>query len=423
MTSTPESTLKVSAWVGIDWADKEHAVSLQAEGSSPVERTTLIQEPEALQNWIVQLRTRFAGAQVAVALEQSRGPLLYALMGTDFLVLYPINPKTLAKYREALYPSGAKDDPNDADLLRDLIQKHAQRLHPWLPEDPPIRQLRLAVEYRRHLVNEQTQLTNQLTSHLKSYFPQALNWVGNLDSVQACDFLERWPSLEVLQKTSPGKIEKFYRLHHCHPPQLIEERLQQIKKAKPLTRDPALLQTVTILVHTKVKQLRIVMESIQEFEGQIKNLFAQHPDHDVFDSFPGAGPALGPRLLSAFGTDRHHFKDAGEIQKFSGIAPITKRSGQMKVVRMRLACPHFLKQTFHEYAGQSVLRSTWAKQYYDLKKSQNMKHHAILREIAYRWIRIMFRCWQNHTPYEEQKYLNALQKRHRPLEVSNPHPV
>ena len=149
--SSPVSTVIV-CWIGIDWADQEHVISLKAVDSPTVERLQLRQQSEALQDWIQQLRQRFAGRPVAIALEQSRGPLLYALMHTDFLYLYPINPKSLARYREAFYPSGAKDDPEDADLLREMVEKNPERFRCWTPEDPLTRQLQLAVEYRRKLV-------------------------------------------------------------------------------------------------------------------------------------------------------------------------------------------------------------------------------------------------------------------------------
>jgi len=125
-------------------------------------------------------------------------------MHYDFLRLYPINPKSLARYRETFFSSGAKDDPNDAALLLDLLVKHRDRFSPWMLDDPLSRQLALRVEHRRQLVNLQTELTHKLSSHLKLYFPQALDWAGELDSLQACDFLQRWPTLQAVQKARPA---------------------------------------------------------------------------------------------------------------------------------------------------------------------------------------------------------------------------
>jgi transposase len=414
MNVSPHTESPIVAWVGLDWADREHVVSLQVQGSSQVERLVIKPEPESLQHWIQQLRTRFAGGKVAMVLEQSRGAVLHALMQYDCFILYPINPKSLAWYRESLYPSNSKDDPADADLLRELVQKHPDRFHAWVPDDPETRQLRLLVEYRRQLVDQQTRLTNQLTSLLKSYYPQALSWAGDLATPQACDFLERWPTLEAVQKTSAGRLKKFYAQHHCRKQELIEKRIEQIRSALPLTRDRAILQSMSLMVVSLVRQLRPLLAAIEEFNQQIADLFGRHPDHDLFAHLPGAGAALGPRLLTAFGSDRNRFQMADEVQRLSGIAPVTQKSGKTQNVFARWACPKFLRQTFQEFAGQSIRWSVWAKALYRQKRSQGMGHHAILRVIAYKWIRILFRCWKNRTPYDESRYLAALQYRQKP---------
>jgi transposase len=142
---------------------------------------------------------------------------------------------------------------------------------------------------------------------------------------------------------------------------------------------------------------------------------AQHPDAAIFTSFPGAGEALAPRLLAAFGSDRQRLSTPAAMQNFSGVAPVTKRSGRSKIVHRRYACPKFLRQTFHEFAAYSVLKSPWAKAYYRLRRAQGQRHHAAVRSLAYKWIRILFRCWKDRIPYDEARYLTALQKRSAPL--------
>jgi hypothetical protein len=111
-----EQNTEIAAFVGLDWADQKHVVTLQEADSEGRQRFTLDQTPEALGSWIQLLQSRFAGRPVAIAVEQKRGALIYALMHVDFLRLYPINPQTLSQFRKAFYPSGAKDDPVDADL-------------------------------------------------------------------------------------------------------------------------------------------------------------------------------------------------------------------------------------------------------------------------------------------------------------------
>lgn len=409
--SSPIAESPIAAWIGLDWADRRHVLSLQAQGSTQVEAAILDQTPEALQQWLSQLRARFAGGRVAVALEQARGALLYALMTQDFLVLYPVNPKSLAKFREALYPSGAKDDPNDAALLREFLQKHQQHLRAWEPDDSLTRQLRLLTEFRRRLVNDRTRLTNKVTSLLKQYYPQALEWAGGLETLQACDFLQRWPTLQAVQKTTPARLRKFYSRHSCRRSQLIEQRIEQIQSAQPLTTDQAVIAALSLRVQALVGQLQALRPALEQYDEQIESLFGQHPDHELFTSFPGAGPALAPRLLVAFGSQRSRFQTAAEVQQLSGIAPVTKRSGHSLLVQRRWACPKFCLQTFHEYAAQSRLQCDWADDYYQQLRARGKAHHAAIRALAFRWIRIQFRCWQARTPYDEQHYLAARTRR------------
>ncbi len=132
----------IGVWVGLDWADQEHAYALRMSGSSEIETGDVKQTPEALQSWINGLRERSGGGWVAIAVEQSRGALLYALMDYDFVLIYPINPKSLSRYRGAFYPSGGKDDPRDADLVLDYLLKHRERIRLWEPESPEVRSLR-----------------------------------------------------------------------------------------------------------------------------------------------------------------------------------------------------------------------------------------------------------------------------------------
>jgi transposase len=405
----------IAAYIGLDWADREHEVTMLVVETGLVESRKLKQESEALADWVESLRKRFSGGKVAIAVEQRKGALIYALMCYDFLILYPVNPKTLARYREAFNTSGAKSDPLDSQLLLDLIRLHRDKLRPWVPEDADTRLLQMLVEERRALVDEVTRLTNRLKSTLKQYFPQALEWAGELNSRQALDFLTRWPTLESIRKAGDVAVEKFYHRHSVRNKDKIEQRVKAIKKARALTNDRAVVAGSRMKALAIVRQLRALGKSIAEMEAQIQELFEQHRDHEVFSSFPCAKKVLAPRLLAAFGGDRTRYESALELQSFSGIAPVTRSSGQSKTIHKRMACPKFLRQTFHEYAAQSIKKAGWARVYYQGQREKGVKHHAAVRALAYKWIRIMFRCWQEQEPYNDAKYIASLKRRSSPL--------
>ena len=410
------ATPELAALVGIDWADSQHVFVLQEVGSGKVERGEITQTPEALSEWLVGLERRFEGRPVGICLETFRGPLVHALLEYAFIVLYPVNPKSLKRFREAFAISGAKDDPVDAELLLELLAKHGDRLHPWMPDDTQTRKLSRLTEARRELIDRRTRLTQQLRAELKGYYPQALDWTGHdLSSRLATDFLLRWPTIEAVQRARPQALRKFYWSHNCRRKDLIEERVQAIRTATPLTTDEAIIEPSVLLVETLARQIQALQPSIDRCDQRITEIFETHPDAEFFRGLPGSGPALGPRLLVAFGTDRDRFDDALEIQQYSGIAPVTERSGKHCQVHWRWSASTFLRQSFHEFAAMSIQQSTWARAYYKLQRERGKHHHAAVRALAYKWIRILYRCWKDRVPYDEARYLEALRKRRSPL--------
>jgi transposase len=411
MTQSEIKSIEFAAYIGIDWADQKHDICLQEVGSKQIESLRLDHKPDSISNWVSELRQRFQGKPIAIALEQKRGALLYSLMHYEFIVLYPVNPQALASYREAFTTSGAKDDPVDAGLLQEMVRLHHNRLRPWIPDDPLTRELCLLVEHRRRLVNDRTRLINRLQALLKQYFPQALDWAGELDTVRALDFLAQWPQLEALQLATPEQLRDFYQQHHYRLGEKLPARLAEISGAQPLTLDKAVITASITMVQTLLEPLRGLIAGIETFDQQIKDCYQQHPDKEIFNSFPGAGPVLAPRLLAAFGVDRARYQSAEQIQCFSGIAPVTERSGKTKFVRRRLACPKFVRQSFHEFANSSIKWSRWARAYYDQQRRRGNKHHEAIRSLAYKWARIIYRCWQDHQAYDESVYIAKLELR------------
>ena len=403
----------IVAFVAVDWADRQHVWAARAADSEVVERGTVDNTPEAIQAWAREL-TRFGGL-LAVALEQSRGALLFTLSQYEHLVLYPVHPGTLANFRQALCPSGAKDDPRDTDLLLTLLVQHRDRLRVWQPDTVETRTLYLLVEKRRRLVDDKTRESNRLTAVLKEYFPQAVSWLEDVDSEMAGAFLQRWPTLEQVQQATPESVREFFYQHNCRSAQLIRERLEQIRTAQPATRDQAVICSGVIDVGVLVQLLATLRQGIDELNGQIARLFNHHPDAALFRSLPGAGPVLAPRLLVALGTRRQRFAKASELQSYSGIAPVTKRSGRTELVLARHACPKFLRQTFHEWAGHSIRFCNWAAQYYQhQRQNKNQSHQAAVRALAFKWQRILFRCWQDGVPYDNARYEHTLATRKAP---------
>jgi transposase len=400
-----------AALLGIDWSDRKHDLCLIDSATGRRETAVLPHSPQQIEEWAVALRARYGGRPAAVCLEQSRGPLIYALLKYDFLTLYPVNPRTLARFREAFSPSRHKDDPVDAEHLAELLLHHRERLRAWSPDDERTRTLRLLVEHRRRLVGDRTRTSNRLTALLKCYFPQVLEWFPDLRTELVCDFLRRWPELSALKRVRRETLLKFFRAHNSVRRETLEKRVSSIKEALPLTTDGAVLRSSVAMTKALAAQMKATLAAIHEFDRQIEELCAAHEDYALFDSLPGAGAVYASRLTAALGSDRGRWQSADEVACLVGVAPVMERSGQSCWVRWRYFCPKFLRQTFHEYAGESIRHSFWARAYYESQRAKGKSHHAAVRALAFKWVRVIFRCWQTRTAYDEVKYLESLRRK------------
>jgi len=404
-----------AALIGLDWGDKSHAVAVEpADGST--ETSTLEHSAESLHHWLDQLEQRFGARQVAVAIETDQGAVVYALMERPWITIYPIHPATSKRHRAAFRPSGAKDDTPDALVLLSLLQYHRQRLRPLQLDDEATRTLARLVEARRKAVDRRTLLLNQLVSTLKNYFPQALELVGeDLCTDMALDFLAKWPRLIDAQAAKPATLKTFYHRHNVRRPQLIQKRLDRVRSARSLTRDSAVIEVSVRIVRLLVAELRVLVEHIIAFEIAIAQDFAQHPEKAFFSELPGAGPTLAPRLLAAFGTLREQYPEAASMQRYFGVAPVTEKSGARAWIHWRWNAPTFTRQTLVEWAGQTIVFCPWAKAYYERQRAKGSTHHATLRALAFKWLRVLWRCWQKREPYKEELFLRQLEKRRSPI--------
>jgi len=406
MQDNSQHSQQAPKFIGIDWADREHEVCvIDADGRERSE--TLEQSPEAIGQWLTR---ELADGPIAIMLEQSRGALAYALMLRDKVVLYPVNPKQFSRYRESYSNAGSKNDRSDARLLARMLRERIDTLTPWTPDTENTRLLGRFCEIRRQLVDERTRYVQQLTDRLKCCFPQALTWPGAKSfSPLMLELLRRWPDPRKLKKADRRILAKVFAEYKLKNQKQQDELLHYIRSMTLLCSDAAVLEPAAIVIRLHVLQIRQLDKSIGEVAQRIDEEMQKHPDADLFRSLPGAGRVMAPRLLTAFGSQRERFAKADDMTTFSGIAPVTKQSGKMRVVHRRYACPKYLRQTFHEFADHARKWCPWSRAYYNLQRSRNMKHHAALRKLASRWIRILFVVWKTRTPYDQAKYLATIQ--------------
>jgi transposase len=400
-----------AAFVGSDWADTQHDVCLQAAGAEKREFCMLAHTPEAIDAWGSPLRTRFHGSPMAICLERNQGPLGSAWRQYAFLVLCPLKPMTLARSRKAFTPSRAKDAPTDAELPLALLLTHRHKLQPLQPPSPAMRALAQLVAQRRRVVGDTVRLPNRLPRTLKHSLPHVLHCFQDKDPLIFWDVLRRWPPLNAAQLARRSTLATFVRDHPVRSTDVIAKRIRALQAATPLPTAEGGIAPQALLVQTLGSQLRVPWHAIENCDTAIAQRAQSPPDCALCQALPGAGPVFAARLLVAFGEQRARYASAAELQPYAGIAPVTARSGTQCWVHWRLQCPPFLRQTLVEGAAESIRHSFWARVSYQQQRDKGKAHQAAVRTLAFKWLRILSRCWQERIPYAEATSLQALNRR------------
>jgi transposase len=246
---------------------------------------------------------------------------------------------------------------------------------------------------------------------LQNYVPQVWQWFQDKDTRLFCDLLSRWPPLKAAPLARRSTLETFFRDHHVRVGDVLAKRMHAIKTATPLTADEGVIAPNTLLVQALVSQLRVPLEAIEAFDQASAQRAQHHPAFSLLQALPGTGPVFASRLLVAFGEQRQRYPSATALQKYAGIAPVTERSGKKAWVPWRLQCPKVLRQTGVEWTAESIRPSFWAQVYYQQQRDKGNTHQAAVRALAFKWLRLLSRCWQDRTPYAESVYLQALKRR------------
>jgi transposase len=341
---------------------------------------------------------------LGVVLETSCGAAVEQLLECS-VVVYPVNPKNAKRYRERKISSGNKTDRLDAWALADALRLDGHAWRSLGPRDPLLTELRLLCRDEVALIEERTALLNQLQQALHEYYPTALEAFEDWTCTGAWEFVEAFPTAEALTKAGRRKWEKFLHTHRLYRPQTAEKRLAAFAKAGDWKISAPIVQAKSLLAVARCRQLRVLEAQLAAYRHRIEQLFASHPDHDLFGSLPGAGPKLGPRLLSEIGSDRALYEDASGLQCVAGTAPVSYQSGQVHKVRLRRACNLNLRHAMHLFADKSRAQCTWADTYYEALRKRGQTHAQALRCLGQRWLKIIWKMWQTHTAYDSEIHL------------------
>jgi transposase len=387
---------QITHYAGFDWAKEAHDVIVLDSAGQIVADFSFPHSAQGWSQWREKIR---ASPALAVTIETSQGAALEQLLESGAAV-YPVHPQSAKLYRQRKVPRGNKTNRLDAWSLASALRMEGQDWRQLAALDPLVAELRLLCRDEAGLIGQRTALINQLRAALYEYYPAELEAFQEWDRPGAWAFVEAFPTPQALRKAGPRQWEKFLHRHRLYRPQTAPKRLEIFARAEAFCGSPAVTSAKSRLAVTCAKMLRLLETQLAAYRAEIERLFERHPDHDLFGSLPGAGPKLGPRLLSELGEDRALYESAQSLQCFAGTAPVNYNSGSLHVVQLRRACNKHLRQAVHQWANLSRARSAWAETYYQAHRARGQSHACALRCLGQRWLKILWKMWQTRTPYQ-----------------------
>jgi len=396
----------ITHYAGLDWASDHHDLVAVDRQGQIVSQFRIAHTGEGWKDLAARLHEL---GTVAVAVETNQGFAIEQLL-TAGVTVYPVNPKSAARYRERKAPSGVKNDQLDAWSLADALRLDGHAWRQLAAEEPLIAELRLLTRDEVALIEQRTALVNQLIAALRDYYPAALEAFDEWTLPGAWAFIERFPTPQALVKAGKRAWEKFLHANRLYRPETYERRLEIFARADQFTSSAAVTSARSLLATTLAAMLRTLEGQLKLYRKRIETLFGQHPDHDLFGSLPGAAAKLAPRLLAELGSDRSRFESAESLQCYAGTAPLTIQSGQMIKRMIRYACHHRLRATIHLWANSSRSACTWAQAYYQAHRDKGQSHACALRCLGQRWLKILWKMWQTKTPYDSELHARNQQK-------------
>ena len=399
--------------VGIDWAETQHAVCLLDAGGTVRRRLMIPHSAVGLRRLceaVGALEPRTDA--VLVALERPDGLLVEGLLASGYTV-YALNPRAVERYRERTRIGGAKTDEADADLLARILFTDRAHHRPLQPNTPELEEIRVVARQDERASRDEQRLLGRLRQDLLDVFPQALAIFPDLRLLSALAFLARWPSVEFARAASIAEFEQFLREHHHGWARRTAERIREVLHGEALAAPPHRARAKSGAIQLAAQQLLLLRQQRKAWQQHLASLLegpAAHPDGELLLSLPGLDVRLAARVLGEIGDDRLRFPTPAALQCYAGTAPVTKASGRLRVVIARRACNRLLRRTLEQWAFCSIVRSDWARAFYDQQRHRGKTHQAALRALAHRWLEIL-----HHLLSTRQRYDELVHQRNRRL--------
>ena len=388
---------------GIDWASERHAVCVLDDAGTKATAFEIAHTAEGFDQLLARLRRLSDPAALPVAIERPDGRLVDRLLEAGHPVV-AVQPNAIKAWRDAEVLSGAKHDPGDAALIAEYLRLRQHHLRVLEPFSAQTRALRAVVRTRDDLVDQRRALANQLRATLEAYWPGAAAIFADVDSEICLAFLERYPTPESAARLGEARMRAFCTKQGYCGRRPAAELVARLRAAPPGLSGTVEVEARRDAVLAMIRVLRALNASVKDLDRSVVAHLGEHPDAEIFTSLPRSGRINAAQVLAEWGDCRDAYTGPDAVAALSGIVPVTKASGKHHAVSFRWACNKRFRAAITIWADNSRHGSPWAAKVYADALARGHDHPHAIRILARAWVRVLWRCWIDRTPYDPTKH-------------------
>jgi transposase len=402
---TPEEGLPV--YVGLDWAAEIHAVCVLDHAGHQLAAFTVEHSADGIACLIRRLSRHGDPTDVQVGIERPNGRLVDLLLEAGHPVV-PVSPNAIKTWREGEVVSGAKSDAGDAAVIAEYLRLRNHRLRPVQPYSPQTKALRTVVRSRDDLVQMRVAATNQLNAMLEDHWPGAKAIFADTESAIALAFLRRYPTAAAAAHLGEKRLAAFTAKQGYSGRRPAAELLTRLRNAPAGTTEETLTAAIRDAVLAFCTVIEALNTAIKQLDKSVAARLGEHPDAKIFTSLPRSGQINAAQVLAEWGDVKEAYDGADAVAALAGVTPVTKESGKRQhAVHFRWACNKRFRVALTTFADNSRHTSPWAADVYQRARARGHDHPHAVRILARAWVRVIYRCWREGTPYNPDHHGGA----------------
>jgi transposase len=390
-------------FTGIDWAAETHAVCVMDAGGKIVAGFTIEHSADGIATLVRRLARHGAPGGLPVAIERPNGRLVDLLLEAGHPVV-PVKPNAIKTWRDGEVLSGAKSDAGDAAVIAEYLRLRARKLKAAAPYSDETKALRTVVRTRGDLVEMRVAATNQLSALLDAHWPGAKAIFADVESPVSLEFLTRYPTPAAAGHLGEKRMAAFCVKHGYSGRRTPAQLLARLRRAPAGATGEALTEALRDAVLAAVSVLTALNASVKNLDRSVAAHLGEHPDGAIFTSLPRSGQVNAAQVLAEWGDARQACEHPDAVAALAGVTPVTKESGKHRAVHFRWACNKRFRAAITTFADNSRHASPWAAKVYTDARASGKDHPHAIRILARAWIRVIWRCWLDGTPYDPAQH-------------------